>query len=83
MLKIQLCHHRNKMHFKISYNRKTVILNCKYFQNITVFTCLLSFLQSTTFLTLVYRYNKKLTEEETHSQKCKVNLLEYLGKTIQ
>jgi len=29
-LKIQFCHHRNKLHFKMYSNKKTIILNCNY-----------------------------------------------------
>jgi len=37
MLKIQLCHHRNKLHFKIYSNRKQLFLIVIIFHNITFF----------------------------------------------
>ncbi len=40
MLKIQLCLHRNKLHFKIYSNRKQFILIVIIFHNFTVFTLL-------------------------------------------
>ncbi len=36
MLKIQLCHHRNKLHFKIYSNREQSFLIVIIFHNITV-----------------------------------------------
>jgi len=41
MLKIQLCHHRNKLHFKIYSNRKQFFEFVITFTNITVFTVFL------------------------------------------
>jgi len=36
MLKIQLCHYRNKLHFKIFLNRKQLYCNIKLMQQVHV-----------------------------------------------
>jgi len=38
MLKIQLCHHRNNLHFKIYSNGKQLFYMVIIFHNINVFT---------------------------------------------